>query len=220
MSSSRDALYNENMNSDAFSRPYRKLARAQREEETRRRITEAAVELHGTVGPANTRVTELARLAGVSRMTVYNHFPTEVDLFMACSTHWASSNPFPDPSKWADIDDPSERLLSALMELYGWYQLKEGMLGNVLRDAPILPSLAEVMDVLWSPYMEEIVRTLALGWSVERADLEALHATLRLSVSFDTWRVLTGSGLDKDRAAELAARMVMGAVGSGSPQGC
>ncbi len=201
------------MTSGAASRPYRKLKRARREEETRRRIIEAAVELHGTVGPANTKMTELAKLAGVSRMTVYNHFPTESELFLACSTHWASHNPFPDPLRWAAIDDPSARLVSALGELYGWYQLKECMLGKVLRDAPILPPLAEVMDDLWSEYMEEIVRTLAHGWSVGRAESDALHATLRLSVSFDTWRVLTGSGLDHGRAAELAARIVIGTVG-------
>ena len=99
MSSSRDTLYNEVMALSPASRPYRKVARAKREEETRRRITEAVVELHGTLGPANTKITEVAKLAGVSRMTVYNHFPTEVALFVACSTHWASLNPFPDTSQ-------------------------------------------------------------------------------------------------------------------------
>ncbi len=142
-----------------------------------------------------------------------NHFPRETDLFMACSTHWASQNPFPDPTRWAGIDDPAARLVRALEELYGWYQLKEGMLGKVLRDARVLPPLAEVMDDLWSKYMEEIARTLAEGWSVDRAESDALHAALRLSVSFDTWQVLNSSGLDHDRAAEVAARMVMGALG-------
>ena len=134
-------------------RPYRKRKRAKSEEQTRQRITEAAVELHGTVGPAHTTVTEVAKLAGVSRMTVYNHFPTEVDLFVACSTHWATQNPFPDPARWAAIDDPSKRLVSALKELYGWYGLKEDMLGQVFRDTPVVPSLAEVMDGFWSTYV-------------------------------------------------------------------
>ena len=71
-------------------RPYRKGRRAEAEEDTRRRITEAAVALHGSIGPANTKLRDVAELAGVSRMTVYNHFPTETDLFVACSTHWAS----------------------------------------------------------------------------------------------------------------------------------
>ena len=137
--------------------------------------------MHRTLGPANTKVTELAKLAGVSRMTVYNHFPTEIDLFTACSTHWATHNPFPDPSKWATVDDPSERLTNGLTELYGWYGLKEDMLGNVLRDAAILPSLAKIMDDLWSTYMEELVRTLAQGcrWAGPR---------WRLSRQLSGWR--------------------------------
>ncbi len=201
------------MTSDSTSRPYRKTERARQEAETRRRITEAAVELHRTLGPANTKITDVAELAGVSRMTVYNHFPTEVDLFMACSTHWATHNPFPDPARWATIDDPSERLVSALKELYEWYGLKEDMLGKVFRDTPILPPLAVVMDELWSTYVEELVRTLAHGWPVRGGKTEALQATLRLVVDFHTWRVVTGSGLDHGRAAELVARMVIGAVG-------
>ena len=201
------------MTSESTSRPYRKTERARQEAETRRRITEAAVELHRTLGPANTKITDLAELAGVSRMTVYNHFPTEVDLFAACSTHWATHNPFPDPERWAVIDDPQERLVSALKELYEWYGLKEDMLGKVFRDTPVVPSLAEVMDGFWSPYVEELVRTLAQGWPVRGPDAEELQAALRLVVDFNTWRVLTGSQLEDGHTADLAARLVVGALG-------
>ena len=192
-------------------RPYRKRRRADSEEETRRRITEAAVELHGTVGPANTTVTEVARVAGVSRMTVYNHFPTEVDLYTACSTHWATANPFPDPAGWTAAD-PAERLDGALEELYEWYGLKQGMLGNVLRDVRTVPALAEVMEGLWEGFMEGAVRTLGEGWSHTGVDAKVLHATLRLAVDFTTWQVLTESGLDDPVAAGLMARMVTGVV--------
>ena len=188
-------------------RPYRKRKRADSEDETRQRITEAAVELHGTVGPANTTVTEVARVAGVSRMTVYNHFPTEVDLYTACSTHWASANPFPDPSTWTAAD-PAERLEVALEELYGWYGLKQDMLGNVLRDVRSVPALAEVMAGLWGGFMEGAVQALTEGWSHADVDGKALHALLRLAVDYTTWQVLTESGLDDPVAAGLMARMV------------
>ena len=206
-------MYSEIMTSGSSSRPYRKIERARREQETRLRITEAAVELHRTRGPANTSVTEVAKLAGVSRMTVYNHFPTDRDLFVACSTHWATHNPFPDPTGWAKIDDPSVRLANALEELYGWYRLKQDMLGKVFRDVPIVPALGKVMDDLWSSYVEELVGTLADGWPERGTEAEALEAALRLAVDFNTWQVLTGSGLDHDRAAELTARMVIGEFG-------
>lgn len=194
------------------SRPYRKGKRAEMEEETRRRITEAAVKLHGSVGPANTKLTEVARLAGVSRMTVYKHFPTDADLFAACSTHWAARNPLPDASAWAAIENPTERLVHALTELYRWYGSKRDMWSNVLRDASTMPAVAGVMDRAWRPFVEQMIDELAKGWSPGRKDRDALEPMLRVAVDFNTWRTLTESGVSQDRAAQLAADMVIGAV--------
>lgn len=203
-------MYNEPM-TPSKPRAYRKRKRAEAEEETRRRITEAAVELHGTVGPAKSTIKEVATRAGVSRTTVYSHFPTEVDLFRACSNHWASENPFPDPASWTD-EDPSERLLVALEELYRWYGAKRGMLGNVLRDVPVVPALAEVMGGLWGDYMGAVVTTLTHGWSEDTGDDATLGVMVRLAVDFGTWQLLVDSGLDDDVAANVMARMVICAM--------
>ena len=62
-------------------RPYEKKRRAELEAETRLRITESAMELHGTVGPARTSISAMADRAGVRRSTVYRHFPDEAALF-------------------------------------------------------------------------------------------------------------------------------------------
>lgn len=209
-------LYNESM-TDETTRRYRKRERARQEEETRRRITEAVVELHRTVGPANTKVTEVAERAGVSRMTVYNHFPTEGDLIAACSAHWAARNPFPDPADWSDLEDPAERLHRALAELYAWYERSEDMMGNVLRDASLVESLDDVLDATWRPYLEGLIETLATGWDgaplssrVGTTTEPELRAAIRLAVHFQTWRLLTDSGLDSEAAARVAARMVSG----------
>src|SRR5918999_1011525 len=101
-------------------RPYRKNVRARREEETRRRITEATVELHREVGPSNTTISAIAERAGVQRLTVYRHFPDEAALFGACSAHWRAEHPVPDPRPWAAIGDPEERLRTALGEIYAY----------------------------------------------------------------------------------------------------
>lgn len=199
---------------DETTRRYRKRKRARQEEETRRRITEAVVELHRTVGPANTKVTEVAERAGVSRMTVYNHFATEGDLIAACSAHWAARNPFPDPAGWSDLEDPTERLHRALDALYAWYERTEDMMGNVLRDASLVEPLDHVLDATWRPYMEGLIETLAEGWDGAANERDAqegeLRAALRLAVHFQTWRLLTDSGLDSEAAAGVAARMVAG----------
>ena len=204
-------MYNQSM-SPASKRPYRKRKRAQAEEETRLRITEAAVELHGSVGPAKTTVTEVAERAGVSRMTVYNHFPTDADLFQACSTHWATQNPFPDPTKWLEIEDPSTRLSRAVSELYSWYADKQGMLRPVLRDAPLVPALGELMGPFWGAYMERVVAALAEGWGPEVEPGSDLRAKIRVAVDFNTWEILSGLDLEDGEAADLAAEMASGAV--------
>src|SRR4051795_7597898 len=113
-------------------RPYRKRRRAQLEEETRLRIIEAAVDLHGSVGPARTTISAVAERAGVQRATVYRHFPDEEALFGACSAHWLAQNPLPDLSAWAAIGDPEARFRAALAELYAWYREGEAMLERTI----------------------------------------------------------------------------------------
>jgi AcrR family transcriptional regulator len=140
-------------------------------------------------------------------MTVYNHFPTDADLIEACSTHWAVRNPTPDPASWAAEPEPTERLRRALTELYAWYAATADMMGNVLRDAPIVPALGDLMEERWSPYVDGMVAVLAAGRG-EEPGLREVRAALRLAVDFGTWQVLADAGLDPDRAAELATRMV------------
>src|SRR3954468_16571918 len=101
-------------------RKYELKKRAAGMADTRERITEAAVELHGTVGPARTTISAVAERAGVQRHTVYRHFPTEAELFEACSAHWGAANPWPDPARWEGLED-------GLDQLYRWYEQTEGM---------------------------------------------------------------------------------------------
>lgn len=193
-------------NDEGSPRPYRKRARARQEEETRLRITEAVVELHRTVGPARTRVNEVAERAGVSRRTVYNHFPTERDLVEACSAHWAARNPFPDPARWEGIPDARARLRAGLAALYAWYGGTRDMMGNVLRDAPLVEPLAAVMDARWTPWLESLVDRFSAGWPLDEGDRGRLRAALRTAVDFHTWKLLDARlGAD---AADLAARLV------------
>src|SRR5580692_11482147 len=99
-------------------RRYNMQRRAESQLETRRRITESAVELHGTLGPSRTSMSAVAAHAGVRRSTLYRHFPDEAALFDACSAHWNASNPPPDLGAWRQIDSPELRLSVALEDLY------------------------------------------------------------------------------------------------------
>ena len=101
------------------------------------------MELHGTVGPARTSISAIAERAGVRRSTVYRHFPDEAALFDACCSHWAEANPVPDIGAWAAIEDPDERLRTALDELYAFYRRNEAMLENLHRDEATVPLVKE-----------------------------------------------------------------------------
>ena len=182
--------------------------RAELVEQTRLRITEAAVDLHGTIGPAKTTITAIAGRAGVDRLTVYRHFPTEDALLDSCSAHWRNAHPLPDPAGWATVAAPEARLQQALAELYAWYRENHAMMENVLRDAPDVAPLAD-RPKRWADYHRAVVDTLVPGWGARGHRARLLRAALAHAVALGTWRSLTSAGLDDDAAAD----MMLGFVG-------
>jgi AcrR family transcriptional regulator len=189
-------------------RRYRKKARADSEEETRRRITESAVELHGTVGPARTSITAVAERAGVRRSTVYRHFPDEAALFDACSTHWASANPPPDLDGWASIAHPDARLEAALGELYAFYRRNESMLANLYRDESTMPLVAERFTP-FAGYLAAARDILMRGRHERGRARRRAAAAVGHALAFATWRSLVrDEDLDDREAAELLSGLV------------
>jgi AcrR family transcriptional regulator len=190
------------------TRRYRKRRRAELEEQTRQGIAEAAMRLHSTIGPARTTVSAVAREAGVQRSTVYRHFPTEVDLFGACSQRWLSLNPPPDPATWSGIADPGERLQSALGELYRWYRWAEPMLSNVTRDAPLVPAMQRPVQVFLA-LLVEMQAALMRGRRERGRARRRVGAAIAHALAFETWRSLTSEGGLDDREA---VALMMGTV--------
>jgi AcrR family transcriptional regulator len=200
-------------------RKYEMKKRAERHRQTRRRIVEATVELHRTQGPANTTISEIAQRAGVNRLTVYNHFPNVTDLLKACSRSWTERHPAPDPTPWAQIGDPQERLRTALAELYGFYARTEPMRGNVLRDAETMPELAALLEGSVVPYLGAVRDLLAEGWEISDDRRRLLLATLKLAIDFHTWRSLEReSGLSRKEAVETMLEAVRTSASGPSSQ--
>src|SRR4051812_20421479 len=184
--------------------PYRMKKRAELEEATRRRITESAVALHGTVGPARTSVSALAEHAGVRRSTVYRHFPDEASLFAACTAHWMEANPVPDIGGWAGIADPDERLRAALTALYPYYRRTAGMMENLIRDEPV-SELVQKHSAAYRGYIDAARETLLRG----RTSRGRERAAIGHALAFATWRSLTlDEGLDDGQAVQLVTRLV------------
>jgi AcrR family transcriptional regulator len=192
-------------------RPYRMKRRAELEQATRRRITESAVELHGSLGPARTSMSAVAEHAGVRRSTLYRHFPDEMALFEACTSHWRAANPVPDLATWAAIDDPDDRLRLALGELYAFYRSTQHMLENLYRDqaasAPVAHHFGRFRDYLDAAHM-----TLMAGRSARGRARRRVSAAIGHALAFASWRSLAvEQELDDAEAVELMQRLVAAA---------
>ena len=178
------------------------------------RIVEAAIGLHGSVGPARTTISAIAESAGVRRATVYRHFPDERALFMGCSGTFRERNPLPDPASWASIDDPAERLEAALDAIYGWYERTEPMLTAVLRDIDAMPIIKELQAGRLA-YLAAVEDGLAAGWGARGTAAKRLRAAIALALDFFAWRTLWERGLGRaDAVAVMAAAVRAAAAGA------
>jgi len=192
-------------------RKYELRKRAEEMAETHLRITEAAIDLHGTVGPSRTTMSAVAERAGVERRTLYRHFPTEADLFAACSSHYFAANPWPELGDWRAIADPGQRLERALEELYAYYERTEPMLSNVIRDADLVDSARDAVRPL-DAYLDEAVEVLAVGRRGRGRRRRLLTGALRHALAFSTWHSLTAGGIGRADAARLAGALVEAAA--------
>ena len=202
------------MSAEKTTRRYQLRKRAEAMEATRRRITEAAVELHGTLGPARTTMTAVAERAGVQRQTVYRHFADEEELFAACSAHFAALHPWPDAGAGGRSPTPPSACASRSTSSTPGTRPRGRCGRNVLRDetlvAAVCPALAP-----FRAYLDEAARALAAGWGARGRRRAMLLAAARHAVDFHTWRSLArDGGVSRAGVVELTSAMVGRAAGA------
>jgi AcrR family transcriptional regulator len=187
-----------------MKRRYELKERARRQAETRRRIVEATVALHTSVGPARTTISAIAQGAGVERHTVYAHFPDDRTLFRACSSHWRHQHPQPDYAHLASIEDPDRRLRTAIGAMYEWYESVESDLALFVRDASVLPIGAETLRETTST-VARFADSLARGWPRRKT----VRAAIGHALEFETWRSLVRrQGLSRKQAVDAMMALV------------
>jgi AcrR family transcriptional regulator len=192
-------------------RPYRLGKRAAGQADTRRRIVEAALELHTSIGPLATTVSAIAERAGVERLTVYRHFPDEKTLYAACTAHYMSLHPPPDPRSWLTIHDPRERMRRGLSEQYAWFADNEPRQASILRDIEAVRARGSLPHR--PPFEGPAVEALLPGWQARGRARERLRATLGHALSFYTWRSLEREQkLTRDDAIELMVGLAQNAA--------
>lgn len=189
-------------------RKYELKARAEGQEKTRQKIAAAAASLHGEVGVGRTTVADIARRAGVQRLTVYNHFPDLEALLPACSAHYLSQHPQPDPTPMFEIEDPAKRVEAVLAAFYGWYRENEGMQLRVLGERATIPELEDWMAKTTDASQGELADALTRGFGRRGKRAARTRALISVALDFWTWHRLKEQGLSDEDAAGLMAAAV------------
>jgi AcrR family transcriptional regulator len=183
--------------------------RALSQEETRRRIVEATMQLHEEVGPRATTISAIAERAGVQRLTVYRHFPDEAAVFRACTSHWLDLNPPPGRQSWESIADPWKRLPAALSAFYDYYAATEGMWTASFRDLDAVEALQQSMAEFVG-YVTEIADDLAGSLRPGKKKAGPVEVTVRHAFAFSTWKDLQTRGLENHGKVELVMSWLSG----------
>jgi AcrR family transcriptional regulator len=194
------------------TRRYELKARAERQAQTRARIVEATAQLHEEVGPARTTVAEIARRAGVQRLTVYNHFPEMGELFAACQGRWLELHPRPDLAPALALPEPEERLWAVLAATYGWYRETERMGAAVRRDRKLVPELDALLARTADAAMAQLGAALSAGFRIRGERARRVAALVDLALTFATWQTLAAGGLGDEQAAATMTQAIAAAV--------
>jgi len=183
-------------------RKYRQKQRAEQVEQTRGKIVQAAMELHETLGPANTSIKAVAERAGVQRLTVYRHFQDETSLFQACTSHWLELHPPPDMRAWADTEPADMRCHQALLAFYRYYQVTRDMLGVSYRDVDRVKALQGPMRG-FEAYIDQVRDDLLQSSDPQESARKQVSVVLRHALRFSTWQSLNMEKLNDVQKANL-----------------
>jgi hypothetical protein len=118
----------------------------------------------------------------------------------------------PDPDAWRGIGNGSHRLSTALGAMYPYYRANEQLIGNILRDLPVMPELAAGS----APYQDHLARiwgTVLEPWAtISGPSGDRVRALVSTAMEFGTWQALTRrGGLSDADAVETMLRAVDGA---------
>ncbi|MEX2551749.1 MAG: TetR/AcrR family transcriptional regulator [Actinomycetota bacterium] len=174
--------------------------------QTRQRIVEATVRLHGQNGIFGTSWKDIAREAEVAVGTVYKHFPSLDELVPACGELLMQRIEPPSPEDAANIigdaTDVRERLLRVTTALFAFYDRGGNHLENDLRERA-LPAVRE-----WEQYQRDTIihflRT-ALGADTKLDDRLRLAAAV---LDFRSYSAMRAHGLEPATAAEQVTAMI------------
>jgi AcrR family transcriptional regulator len=196
-------------------RKYDMTRRASAAAQTRRRIVEATLELHGEQGIPATSWDDIAARAGVGVGTVYRHFRSLDELIPACGEITRQVIALPDPQAVAalfdGIDNVAHRFELLVGEVFAIYERAAPQLRAIRDDPDVHPNIAEAG--------EEVEATLAalIDAAVEPfAITPADRAVVRAMIDLNTWDALRDQELGQAEAVTAIAEMLIARITTAS----
>jgi hypothetical protein len=126
-----------------------------------------------------------------------------------------SQHPLPELTRWSAIEDPDQRLRTALREMYAWFARGESMLERTTRDVALVPALRPSMEA-FAQWCDVAADVIVRGRPESAARRRRTRAAVGHALAFETWRSLVRKhGLSVRAASELMEALV-GRVGPGS----
>jgi AcrR family transcriptional regulator len=198
----------------ARKRKYEQRRRAEKQAETRRRIVEATVMFHTTVGPSRTKVTDICREAGVQRATFYRHFPDELSLFKECRAFALGENPLPDLNACAAVADPVRRLRAGLAAAYAYYRQNEQAMATIVRESETRPAGGPMFQ-----FQDQLRDVLAAAWRARGKRHARILAACGHAADFQAWRSLARKqGLSDREVIEAMVALISAVAGQRPPR--
>ena len=185
---------------------YRARGRTKRSGETRARIMKATRELLDQGAFHDSTVEAIGERAGVSRATVYQHFPSRLDLVDALCDTFAENPALVRVRESVELEDLGAALRETIADSMRFWSSEDGILRQLYGVSTVDPAARELVERQLRDRRSEM-RKLATRLDAGRAlrsgvDRDAALAHLLVLTSYGTYRELRQEGLSDKRIVE------------------
>lgn len=188
-------------------RRYRMQTRTRKVANTRRQIVDAAIRLHGRQGSARTSWDDIALEAGVSRATVYQHFPSLETLIPECSRVAFDLAEVPSleqaAGSFGDVDTTDERVHRLIHETCKCYAAGATWLRAAWRERDLVPAMNMAVRRLQQT-RDVLVSAATQGLVLDRDQVRTVGALL----DFAFWDSLDREGMSRRRIPDHIEALV------------
>lgn len=180
-------------------RTYTMQRRAALEAETREQIVRATVALHAEHGGLGTSYAMIAERAQVAPQTVYNHFPSQGELFGACTGHVLDRAPPLGAETFRSGRSPEARLGLLATAVFARHAFLAPWMRIGWYEAALIPALGAIQAQGHAALRQLIAAAVAPDREPTGEFVDAAFVLL----DYPAWREFTRS-----RSSPEAARMV------------